>query len=196
VVYGVLLRPLSYHNPQQIVRLWEQNATGDRINFADPNFDDVRAQNRSLSGIAVFDGGLSTVTGHGDAARVQATSVTRDFFDVMGVQPIFGRAFSPEEQRLNASPAGLISYAYWQQTLGGMRDLSSIHLKLDNHPLSIIGVLPPGFRFLTTVTSGSPARFPRKRQAATPTMINSLVVSAMVSLSSKHVPTLPPSLSA
>jgi putative ABC transport system permease protein len=147
VVYGVLLRPLPYHNPQQIVRLWEQNATGDRMNFADPNFDDVRAQNRSLSGIAVFEGGLSTVTGHGDAARVQATSVTRDFFDVMGVQPIFGRAFSPDEQRLNASPAGLVSYAYWQQTLGGMRDLSSIHVKLDNHPLSIIGVLPPGFRF-------------------------------------------------
>ena len=147
VVYGVLLRPLPYHNPQQIVRLWEQGATGVRMRFAEPNFDDVRAQNRCLSGIAVFDSGLSTVTRHGDATRVQATSVTRDFFDVMGVQPVFGRAFSPDEQRLNASPTGLVSYAYWQQTLGGTRDLSSIRLKLDNHPLSIVGVLPPGFRF-------------------------------------------------
>src|ERR1700746_359355 len=54
VVYGVLLRPLPYKNPQRIVRLWEQNAPCHRMNFADPNFEDVRAQNHSLLGVAQF----------------------------------------------------------------------------------------------------------------------------------------------
>lgn len=147
VVYGVLLRPLPYKNPQQIVRVWEQNATGGRMRFAEPNFDDVRSQNHSLTGMAAFDDGLATVTGRGEPARLQAAYVSRDFLDVMAVQQMFGRSFAPDEQHPNAAPAALVSYAYWRQSLGGTRDLSSLHLKLDSQPLSLIGVLPPGFRF-------------------------------------------------
>jgi len=147
VVYGVLLRPLPYRNPQQIVRLWEQSATGGRMNFADPNFDDVRAQNHSLSALASFWSYDTTITGHGDALRTPTASVSRDFFQVMAIQPIFGRTFAPEEQRVNAPPAALVSYSYWIQALGSTRDLSSVHLKMDKQPLSIIGVLPPGFHF-------------------------------------------------
>ena len=147
VVYGVLLRPLPYHNPQQIVRLWEQNATGGRMNFADPNFDDLRAQNHSLAALASFGYNDTTITGHGDAVRTPTASVSRDFFQVMDVQPIFGRTFAAEEQKVNAPAAALVSYAYWKQSLGGARDLSSVDLKMDKQPLSIIGVLPPGFHF-------------------------------------------------
>jgi putative ABC transport system permease protein len=147
VVYGVLLRPLPFHNPQQIVRVWEQNETGDRMRFADPNFEDVRAQNHALSGMAAFDDGLSTITGHSEPARRQVAYVSRDFLKVMAVQPVFGRSFAPEEQQPNAPATALISYAYWQQALAGTRDLSSVQLKIDQQPLSVIGVLPPGFRY-------------------------------------------------
>jgi putative ABC transport system permease protein len=147
VVYGVLLRPLPYHNPQQIVRLWEKSARGDRMRFADPNFDDLRAQNHCLSGFAVFDSGLSTVTGKGEATRVPTSSVSRDFLQVMAVQPVFGRTFSPDEQQPDGPMAALVSYAYWTQALGGPHDLGSVHLKMDKQSVPIIGVLPPGFRF-------------------------------------------------
>ena len=147
VVYGVLLRPLPFHNPQQIVRVWEQNDTGGRMRFADPNFEDARAQNHVLSGMAAFDDGLSTITGHSEPARRQVAYVSRDFLNVMAVQPVFGRSFAPEEQRPNAPAAALVSYAYWQQALGATRDLSSLQLKIDQQPLSVIGVLPAGFRY-------------------------------------------------
>jgi cell division protein FtsX len=147
VVYGVLLRPLPYHNPQQLVQLWEQSPTGGRMRFADPNFDDVRAQNHCLSGFAVYESSISTVIGKGEPARVSAASVTADFFQVMAVQPILGRTFSSDERQPNGPTAALVSYAYWTQTLGSTRDLSSVHLKMDKQTVPIIGVLPPGFRF-------------------------------------------------
>jgi putative ABC transport system permease protein len=147
VVYGVLLRPLPYHNPQQIVRLWEQSATGTHMNFGHPNFMDVRAQSQTLSALASFVGYDTTITGSGNAARVPTASVSRDFLQVMGVQPVFGRAFSPDEQRPDAPTAALVSYAYWMQTLGGTRDFSALHLEIDKRPVSIVGVLPPGFGF-------------------------------------------------
>jgi putative ABC transport system permease protein len=147
VVYGVLLRPLPYRNPDQLVRVWEQNAEGGRMNAADPNFEDFRDQSRSLSGLAEFNSGLVTVTGHGDPARAHAASVTRDFFSVMGVQPVIGRGFSPDELQLDAPLAAVISYSYWQQALGSTGDFSSIHLKIDGRPASIVGVLTPAFHY-------------------------------------------------
>ena len=147
VVYGVLLRPLAYKNPDQIIRLWEQNPDGVHINSADPNFAEFRAQNYSLSGLAEYNSAIETVTGPGNPSRTQTASVSQDFFQIMGVQPVFGRTYVPEEQQLNAPATALVSYAYWQQSLGATRDLSSIHLKISNKPASVIGVLPPGFCF-------------------------------------------------
>jgi putative ABC transport system permease protein len=147
VVYGVLLRPLPYRNPEQIVRLWEQSANGHRLNAADPNFEDLRAQSHSLAGLAEYGTGVVSVTGEGDATRTPGASVSRDFFSVMGVQPVMGRSFVPDEQQLDAPAAAVVSYAYWQQTLGSTPDLTSVRLKIDNKPASVVGVMPPGFRF-------------------------------------------------
>jgi putative ABC transport system permease protein len=147
VVYGVLLRPLPYPEPEQIVRLSEQNSDGGQMRFADPNFIDLRAQNHSLSGTAEYESDISTVSGHGEPSRTQTAAVSQDFFQVMGVQPIRGRGFAPEDQRMDAPAVALVSYAYWQQSLGGAKDLSSLHLKISDKPASVIGVLPPGFRF-------------------------------------------------
>jgi putative ABC transport system permease protein len=147
VVYGVLLRPLPYPHPQQIVQLWEQSANGNHMHFADPNFEDVRAQNHSLSAAAEYTDFIVTVLGSGQPARILTASVSRDFLPVMGVQPLLGRAFAPEDQRLDAPPTALVSYNYWKQSLGGASDLSSVHLKIGDQLASLIGVMPPGFRF-------------------------------------------------
>src|SRR5262249_36352014 len=65
----------------------------------------------------------------------------------MGVQPMLGRGFSPEEQRFNAAPAAMVSYSFWQEFFRGSQDLSSIRLRIGRQSASVVGVMPPGFRF-------------------------------------------------
>jgi putative ABC transport system permease protein len=147
VVDGVLLRPLPYRNPGQLLRLWEQSAKGGQMNFADPNFEDLRSQSHSLQGMAEYDAGLQSVSGTSEPSRTMTASVSRDFFSVMGVQPVQGRGFALEEQQFGAPAVALVSYGYWKQSLGGTQDLSSPHLKVNAQPVAVIGVLPAGFAF-------------------------------------------------
>src|ERR1700758_821962 len=81
VVYGVLLRPLPYRNAEQIVRLWEQSERGGHMNFADPNFEDVRAQNHSLQGVAEYAVSIDTVAAGSEPARMMVAWVSKDFFE-------------------------------------------------------------------------------------------------------------------
>jgi putative ABC transport system permease protein len=147
VVYGVLLRPLPYASPDQIVRIWETNPKGGRMQFADPNLDDMRAQVRSLQGMAGMRSGEATVVVGNSPERVRVAQVSADFFSVMGVQPFAGRLFVPEEQRVGAGPTVLVSHAFWQRHLRETGDLSSAKLTISNTPATIVGVLPEGFHF-------------------------------------------------
>src|SRR5437899_10982464 len=101
VVDAVLLRALPYPNPQKIMRVWEQAPDGHRMNFADPNFDDFRAQNNSFSELAVYGFGMSSFTGGSEPVRVDIAAVSTGFFKVLGIEPVRGRNFAPEEQRLH-----------------------------------------------------------------------------------------------
>jgi len=147
VVNGVLLRPLPYPKPEQIVRVWEADAKGRRMQFADPNLEDVRAQVHSLQGMAAMRSGESTVSVGNAPDRVRVASVSADFFSVIGVQPLLGRLFAPEEQRFGAAPAVLVSHSFWQRHLHETRDLASVKLTVSNNPVVIVGVLPAGFHF-------------------------------------------------
>src|SRR5271165_86625 len=147
VIYGVLLQPLPYPHPEQIVQLWEVNAQRNRMNFADPNFADIRSESHSLQGMAEYGNRLESVSGGKEPTRTRIAVVSSDFFAVMGVLPTIGRGFAVEEQRNNAPATALVSYAYWKQSLGATKDLSSVHLRIDARPASVVGVMPPGFRF-------------------------------------------------
>ncbi len=147
VVYGVLLRPLPYNKPDQIIELREVGSKGNRMSFADPNFEDVRAQNRSFSGMAEYAWWLTSVSGGSEPTRTLVAYVSHDFFRVMQVQPVLGRGFAPDDQRFGAAPVALVSYAYWSQHLGGATELAGLKLAIENQPASVIGVLPAGFRF-------------------------------------------------
>lgn len=145
VVYGVLLRPLPYPKPEQIVSLWEVSSEGHRMRFADPNFVDVRAQARSLQGMAEMGAYEATVSTGGEPERVRVGVVSADFFSVMGIQPVKGRLFTAEERRVGAAPIALVSYSYWQRHLHAARDLGAVKLMVATHPIAVVGVLPPGF---------------------------------------------------
>jgi ABC-type antimicrobial peptide transport system permease subunit len=147
VVYGVLLRQLPYDRPNQLVQVWEKSSKGGTMNLADPNFQDFRAQNHSLQGLAEFSSGLSSVSGGSEPKRLMVASVSADFFPLMHVSPFRGRGFATEDQRPGAGPVALVSYSYWKQYLNSAQDLSTVKLRVENQSASVIGVLPAGFRF-------------------------------------------------
>jgi putative ABC transport system permease protein len=157
VVDAVLLRPLPYPHPEQIVRIWEQTPNGHQINLANANFEDFRAQNNTFAGLAEYTYGLASISGGSEPVRVNVSAVSRDFFKSLGVEPFLGRTFVPEEQREHGAPAVIVSYGYWQRYLGGARDLSQFHLATDGEVYSVIGVMPAGFDFPPGVAAWIPS---------------------------------------
>jgi putative ABC transport system permease protein len=159
VVDAVLLRPLPYPNPQRIVRVWEQAPDGHRMSLADPNFEDFRAQNHTLSGLALYNDGPESVSGGSEPVRVNVAAVSQDFFTSLGVEPFRGRAFAADEQVFHGAPAMIVSYGYWQQFLGGAADLSHVRLTMDGTVYPVIGVMPRGFNFPPGVAAWVPREF-------------------------------------
>jgi predicted permease len=157
VVYGVLLRPLPYSQPDRIMAIHEVNSRGTWSRLADPNFDDFRDQNHSLQAIAKYNEDIASVSGGSLPVRIGVSAVTPGFLKVFGVQPAIGRDFSAGDARKGAAPVVLVSYGYWKQYLGSSSDLSQWRLKIDNAAYSIIGVLPAGFRFPKDVGLWIPA---------------------------------------
>ena len=147
VVYGVLLRPLPYADPDRIVAVFEVTSKGRPTALADPNFDDFRDQNGSFQAIAKYGGAIATVSGASPPTRAVVGRVSADFLKVFGVQPIVGRGFVGADATKGAAPTVLVGSGYWSQYLGSARDLSRVHLKIDGTSFSVIGVLPAGFHF-------------------------------------------------
>jgi predicted permease len=147
VVYGVLMRPLPYSGADRIMAISEVNSQGRPSRLADPNFDDFRDQSHSFQSIAKYSAYPVSISGASQPTRTTAASVTPEFLTVFGVEPIMGRDFSATDDKKGAEPVALVSYGYWRQYLGSAQDLSQSHLKMNNSVYSVIGVLPPGFRF-------------------------------------------------
>ena len=148
VVDGVLLRPLPYPDPDRIVRLHQVNGSGRRTNtVSEPNFDDWKSGTRSFSAMAEMSAG----TRAGDHSAAEATmtpgaAVSREFFDVMGVRPLVGRGFLPEEQRVGGAPAAIVSDRLWRTRLGG-GPIDALALRIDSTVHQVVGVMPPGFDY-------------------------------------------------
>jgi predicted permease len=157
VVYGVLLRPLPYSDPGRVMAIFEINTAGARSRLADPNFDDFRDQSRSFQAIAKYNANIASVSGASQPTRTMVASVSPDFFKVFRVQPMIGRDFTAGDATKGAARVALVSYGYWKQYLGSTRDLSQLHLKIDNAIHSIIGVVPSGFQFPSEAALWTPA---------------------------------------
>lgn len=147
VVYAALLQPLPYPQADRIVRVWEVGADGGQSNLSDPNFEDLRDSNHSFAAFAEYASGITTVTGVREAARFNNAAVSIQFFDAMGIRPVLGRTFRPEEMQFGASPVVLVSNNFWRASLGGNNDLTNKHLSFDGKTYAVVGVLPQGFRF-------------------------------------------------
>jgi len=146
-VYGVLLRPLPYPKPDQIVSVSEVNPKGHLMHFADPNFEDFRSMNTTLQGLAEFESSVESVTGTPDPVRAVASEASADYFPIFKATPILGRLFNSDEQRFGGAPAALVSYSFWKQALGGNQNLSQLHLTIENFDFPVVGVMPTGFAY-------------------------------------------------
>ncbi len=147
VVYGVLLRPLPYNDPDRIMAIHEVNSRGTWSRLADPNFDDFRDQNHTLQAIAKYSANIASVSGGSQPTRSMVAAVSPQFLRVFHLQPFIGRDFTSADAHKGAAPVALVGYGYWKQHLGSSSDLSQLHLKIDNAIYSVVGVLPDGFQF-------------------------------------------------
>src|SRR5277367_3631604 len=157
VVYGVLLRPLPYNEPNRIMALYEVTTKGNLSRVADPNFDDFRDQNRSFQAMAKYSDGIVSVSGALQPVRTRVGVVSADFLKVFRVQPMIGRDFTASDTKKGAAPVVLVSNGYWKEYLSASQDLSESHLKIDNAVYTVVGVLPQGFQFPSDVALWVPA---------------------------------------
>ncbi|MHB8542292.1 MAG: ABC transporter permease [Candidatus Acidiferrales bacterium] len=147
VVNGVLLNPLPYLQPDRLVALYAKTKDFTRSSISYPNFLDWRRDNRSFSGIAAFREESYDMTGMGEPERVKAEMVSGNFFSVLGVKPVVGRLFRPEEDQVGAEPVALISAGLWKRKFGASSDTLGKTLMLNGVGYAIAGVIPGDFQY-------------------------------------------------
>jgi predicted permease len=145
VVNGVLLNPLPYPQPEQLVSIHQSKPNFETGAIPYPNFRDLQKENRTFSAMAISRGYGFSLTGRGEAERVSAQLVSADFFSVLGLKPALGRVFAPGEDERGAGPVALISADLWQRKFGGAPDALGQNLTLDDRSYTIVGVIPSGF---------------------------------------------------
>jgi putative ABC transport system permease protein len=153
VLNAVLLRPLPFHEPQNLVALGEYDAREK----ADPgteiysisylDYVDWRDQNKVFERVAVYTNqSVSTLTDGNEAIHVQGEAVSADLFPLLGVQPFLGRAFLPNEDE-PGNRVVILSHELWQRRFGGDRAIIGKSVTLDGQQFQVIGVMPPRFTF-------------------------------------------------
>jgi predicted permease len=159
VVNGVLLRPLPFADPDRIVQVWQVSKQGHDFNFSEPNYADLRSESRSFAASALFNdwGTTSVVVGSSDGVRARHAVVSREFFPILGAHPVIGRSFVAEEQRFGGEPAAIVSYGFWQRTLGGDRSSLGTTLRFDGRTYRLVGVMPPAVDFPAGTDLWTPA---------------------------------------
>ncbi len=154
VVNGVLLNPLPYPHPEQLVTLHESKPNFEHGSISFPNFRDWRKDNHTFSGIAISRGYAFSLTGAGDAMQVNGEFVASDLFSLLGVKPLLGRTFAPGEDEIGATPITLISEGLWQRKFGSAGDIVGKSMTLDGRGYTIIGVIPANFHFAMFGSAG------------------------------------------
>src|SRR5256885_98627 len=147
VVNAVLLRPLPYPEPGQLVQLRADRPGSPSTLIGSATFVEVKAQSQSLARIAAYSGGDMTLTGAGPAERIVSGAVTADFFPLLGVQPAVGRNFTREEDTPNGPKAAILGHGLWQSRFGGDPDVLGRTITLNQQSYTVVGILPARFQY-------------------------------------------------
>jgi putative ABC transport system permease protein len=150
LVYAVLLRPLPFAAPDQLVSVVSMRRGDVPDNASYPDFGDWRAQNHVFSEMAAYDTDNFSLTGQGEALHIQGAVVSADLFSLLGVRPALGRAFLPDEDKLpaaNGAFAIILSHRLWREHFHADPGILGRTIEIDNRDFSVVGVAPAGFQF-------------------------------------------------
>ena len=155
VVNGVLLNPLPYPHPEQLVALRESKANFEFGTIPYLNFRDWQKDNRTFSAMAIWRSYAFSMTGTGEAEQLTGEFVSSDFFPILGMKPLLGRTFAPGEDEIGAAPVAMIREGLWRRKFNSSPDILSEAITLDGRSYAIVGVVPANLHFWS---AGSPPR--------------------------------------
>jgi putative ABC transport system permease protein len=146
VVNGVLVRPLPYREPDQLVRLFTafRGSGEERYSISQPEFMDYKGLTNVFENAAAYSGVNLTLTGDGEPQRLRGIAATRDLLPVLGITPTIGRNFEREEGRQGVEPVIIFTHELWQNRFGGDPALLGRSLRLNGISRRVVGILPPG----------------------------------------------------
>jgi predicted permease len=151
VINAVLIKPLPYPHPEQLVRVYEKSPQFEQMSVSYPNFVDWQRESHAFERMAVYRHQQFNITGGPEPERVNGRWVSADFFSTLGVQPALGRDLRPEEDRPGAGPVALLSHGFWQRRFGGDPNVINKPLTINGKDYTVVGVLPASFKFYSPV---------------------------------------------
>jgi predicted permease len=148
VVNGVLLNPLPYPDPEQLVLITQSKPEFEMAAMPYPNFLDLQKENKTFSSMAIFRRHTFGMFDAGGSESIEGRHVSADFFTVLGVEPLLGRTFMSHEDKRESQPVVVISANFWQRKFGGRADVIGKTINLGDEKIyTIIGVTPASFHF-------------------------------------------------
>jgi predicted permease len=156
VVNGVLLNPLPYPQPNQLVELWWDRTPGQHSSVPYLNFLDWQKESTVFSAVGAYLQDNMIITGAGEPERVDGVKISANLFDLLGVKPLLGRSIRPEEDQLEAAPVALISDGLWSRKFGSSPDVLGKSITVDGTSYRIVGVAPEKSPIYTTADVFTP----------------------------------------
>ena len=151
VLNAVVLRPLPYDHPDELLFLNERSAVLDEMSISYPNFTDWRNQNHVFEKIGVYNRNSYNLTGFGEAERILTAQCSADLFSALRANALVGRVFTNDEDKPGATPVVVLSYALWQRRFGGQNSILNQPITLNGKSYTVIGVMPPDYAFPSRV---------------------------------------------
>ena len=149
VVNGVLMNPLPFPNPHELVALYSRTGTFEQRSISYPNFLDWQKDNHSFASLAAFRSDDFNMTGVGEPERLHAHMISAEFFPALGLTQLLGRNFRPEEDRAGAGPVAILSDGIWKRKFGSSREVLGTSITLNGKVYTVIGVAPGGITGLS-----------------------------------------------
>ena len=146
VVNTVLIRPLPFRGSSYLVMLWENFPSCTRCPFSAPDFTFLQRSQNSFESMGIFQNKEFDISGNGQPERVMAARVSASIFPMLGIQPLFGRTFTPEEDTPGSNVV-LLSYGLWQRRYASDKGIIGRSIEIDRQPYTVVGVMPRSFAF-------------------------------------------------
>jgi len=170
LIQGVLLTPPPYRRPEKLALVHSLGSDGrpSRQGWATLQWTEWQKQARSLEGVAAYSWTFNFLIGSDGSESMQGMAVTREYFSVTGLQPILGRSFVEAEAGAETPPVVLIGYDLWQRNFNGDPHIigKTIRISRWKTPPTVIGVMPPGVRFLPSPGAAQEAKLQREPPGA------------------------------